>query len=163
MDLSSWGVSDVHTSTPCRRHHPESHHEHHERSSLYTYLHFQSTHWSWLPLGLTLPCVECFIGSCVRVWILIRRLNACVRICAMQGSWSIFGTENLWGFLFTGYDLNPASLTGAKKTLFHHRYVEAFKFAKGLKKYIRDPDYSSEDVSLITFFNLLHNILCIPA
>ncbi|XP_071338345.1 gamma-glutamyltransferase 5a isoform X2 [Trachinotus anak] len=38
-----------------------------------------------------------------------------------------------------GYGLNSASLTGEQKTLAYHRYVEALKFANGLKKHI-DPE-----------------------
>lgn len=49
--------------------------------------------------------------------------------------------------LFTGYNLTPASLTGEQKTMTYHRLVEAFKFANGLKKHIRDPRFSSEEVS----------------
>lgn len=48
---------------------------------------------------------------------------------------------------FTGYDLKPAALSAEQKTLTYHHYVEAFKFANGLKKHIRDPKFSSEDVS----------------
>lgn len=56
-------------------------------------------------------------------------------------------------FLFTGYHLNSASWTDEQKTLAYHRYVEAFKFANGLKKQIRDPEFGSEEVS----FTYLHN------
>ncbi|XP_061672281.1 gamma-glutamyltransferase 5a isoform X2 [Syngnathoides biaculeatus] len=37
--------------------------------------------------------------------------------------------------IMKGYDLNPASLRGEQKALFYHRYVEALKFANGLKKF----------------------------
>lgn len=50
-------------------------------------------------------------------------------------------------FFSTGYGLNSASLTGEHKTLAYHRYVEALKFANGLKKHIH-PQYSSEDVRI---------------
>ncbi|XP_078106362.1 gamma-glutamyltransferase 5a [Sander vitreus] len=46
-----------------------------------------------------------------------------------------------------GYKLNPASLMGDQKTLTYHRFVEAFKFANGLKKHIRDPRFSSEEMA----------------
>lgn len=49
-------------------------------------------------------------------------------------------------FVFTGYHLNSASLTDEQKTLAYHRYIEAFKFANGLKKHIRDPEFGSEKV-----------------
>lgn len=49
--------------------------------------------------------------------------------------------------VFTGYHLNPAALTGEQKTLAYHRYIEAFKFANGIKKHIRDPQFSSTEVS----------------
>ncbi|XP_071338344.1 gamma-glutamyltransferase 5a isoform X1 [Trachinotus anak] len=41
--------------------------------------------------------------------------------------------------ILKGYGLNSASLTGEQKTLAYHRYVEALKFANGLKKHI-DPE-----------------------
>uniref|UniRef100_A0A3Q3KRR9 Gamma-glutamyltransferase 5a n=1 Tax=Mastacembelus armatus TaxID=205130 RepID=A0A3Q3KRR9_9TELE len=46
--------------------------------------------------------------------------------------------------IMKGYHLNSASLKGDAKTLLYHYYVEAFKFANGLKKHIRDPEFSSE-------------------
>lgn len=39
----------------------------------------------------------------------------------------------------------PQSLD--EKTLFYHRYIEAFKFANGQKKHIRDPRIISDKVS----------------
>lgn len=64
--------------------------------------------------------------------------------------WITLGTEHVkckqLFFSFTGYHLNSASLTGEQKKLVYHRYVEAFKFANGLKKHIRDPQFSSEKV-----------------
>ncbi|KAG7241407.1 hypothetical protein INR49_025607, partial [Caranx melampygus] len=47
--------------------------------------------------------------------------------------------------IMKGYGLNSASLTGEHKTLTYHRYIEAFKFANGLKKHIH-PQHSSEDM-----------------
>uniref|UniRef100_A0A671XEN2 Gamma-glutamyltransferase 5a n=1 Tax=Sparus aurata TaxID=8175 RepID=A0A671XEN2_SPAAU len=49
--------------------------------------------------------------------------------------------------ILKGYQLSPASLSGEKKTLAYHRYIEAFKFANGLKKYIRDPKFVSEELA----------------
>ncbi|XP_029999937.1 gamma-glutamyltransferase 5a isoform X1 [Sphaeramia orbicularis] len=46
--------------------------------------------------------------------------------------------------IMKGYNLNSASATGEEKTLTYHRYIEAFKFVNGLKKHIRDPNFSSE-------------------
>ncbi|XP_070689808.1 gamma-glutamyltransferase 5a [Pempheris klunzingeri] len=46
--------------------------------------------------------------------------------------------------IMKGYHLNSASLTGEQKNLAYHHYVEAFKFANGLKKYTRDLRFSSE-------------------
>ncbi|XP_028269896.1 gamma-glutamyltransferase 5a [Parambassis ranga] len=46
--------------------------------------------------------------------------------------------------IMKGYHYNSASLTGEQKTQVYHHYVEAFKFANGLKKHIRDPKFSSE-------------------
>ncbi|XP_061907682.1 gamma-glutamyltransferase 5a isoform X2 [Entelurus aequoreus] len=48
--------------------------------------------------------------------------------------------------IMKGYDPNPASLRGEQKTLFYHRYVEALKFANGLKRHIRDPQFSSGEL-----------------
>ncbi|XP_054630967.1 gamma-glutamyltransferase 5a [Dunckerocampus dactyliophorus] len=44
--------------------------------------------------------------------------------------------------IMEGYDLNPESLRREQKTLFYHRYVEALKFANGLKRHLRDPQFS---------------------
>uniref|UniRef100_A0A3B4F6B7 Gamma-glutamyltransferase 5-like n=1 Tax=Pundamilia nyererei TaxID=303518 RepID=A0A3B4F6B7_9CICH len=38
-----------------------------------------------------------------------------------------------------------------KLILFYHRYIEALKFANGLKKHIRDPNFSSDKVSISKF------------
>ncbi|XP_053276987.1 gamma-glutamyltransferase 5a [Pleuronectes platessa] len=48
--------------------------------------------------------------------------------------------------ILKGYGLNSASLTGELKTLAYHRYVEAFKFANGLKKHIH-PQLTSEQMA----------------
>ncbi|KAF0022287.1 hypothetical protein F2P81_025463 [Scophthalmus maximus] len=48
--------------------------------------------------------------------------------------------------ILKGYGLNSASLTGEQKTLAYHRYVEAFKFANGLKKHIH-PQFTSEEMA----------------
>uniref|UniRef100_A0A3Q0QRT4 Gamma-glutamyltransferase 5a n=1 Tax=Amphilophus citrinellus TaxID=61819 RepID=A0A3Q0QRT4_AMPCI len=42
--------------------------------------------------------------------------------------------------------LNIMKGSSDEKTSFYHRYIEAFKFANGLKKYIRDPKFSSDEV-----------------
>ncbi|KAM7391680.1 hypothetical protein PAMP_022348 [Pampus punctatissimus] len=49
--------------------------------------------------------------------------------------------------IMKGYGLNSTSLTGEQKTLTYHRYIEAFKFANGLKKHLRDPHFSSEEMA----------------
>uniref|UniRef100_A0A3Q3WAG9 Glutathione hydrolase n=1 Tax=Mola mola TaxID=94237 RepID=A0A3Q3WAG9_MOLML len=49
--------------------------------------------------------------------------------------------------VMNGYHLNSSALEGEQKTLTYHHYVEAFKFANGLKKYTRDPKFSSEEVA----------------
>ncbi|XP_029019726.1 gamma-glutamyltransferase 5a isoform X1 [Betta splendens] len=49
--------------------------------------------------------------------------------------------------ILKGYDMNSASLRGEQKTLTYHRYAEAFKFANGLKKNIRDPEFGSEEAA----------------
>lgn len=65
---------------------------------------------------------------------------------AHSGKWNTLGeTEQL--LLFTEYKLDSKSLIGEEKNLLYHRLVEAFKFSNGLKKYIRDPGFSSEEVS----------------
>ncbi|XP_072244498.1 gamma-glutamyltransferase 5a [Leuresthes tenuis] len=49
--------------------------------------------------------------------------------------------------IMKGYQLNSAPLTVKQKTWFYHRYIEAFKFANGLKKDIRDPQFASEKMA----------------
>uniref|UniRef100_A0A667ZRB8 Gamma-glutamyltransferase 5a n=1 Tax=Myripristis murdjan TaxID=586833 RepID=A0A667ZRB8_9TELE len=53
--------------------------------------------------------------------------------------------------IMKGYELDSTSLMGQQKVLTYHRYVEAFKFVNGLKKYIHDPNFSSEEVRFIAF------------
>ncbi|KAM3610452.1 uncharacterized protein V6R79_004118 [Siganus canaliculatus] len=45
-----------------------------------------------------------------------------------------------------GYHLSPEDLQGGQKALAYHRYVEAFKFANGLKKHTRDPKFNSDKI-----------------
>ncbi|KAM9360455.1 glutathione hydrolase 5 proenzyme-like [Symphorus nematophorus] len=42
--------------------------------------------------------------------------------------------------IMKGYHLNSEALKGEKKTLTYHRYIEAFKFANGLKKHINSEE-----------------------
>uniref|UniRef100_UPI0037E8DD79 gamma-glutamyltransferase 5a n=1 Tax=Semicossyphus pulcher TaxID=241346 RepID=UPI0037E8DD79 len=49
--------------------------------------------------------------------------------------------------ILKGYGFNSASLKGEKKTLAYHRFIEAFKFTNGLKKHIRDPQFSSAEMA----------------
>ncbi|XP_038560673.1 gamma-glutamyltransferase 5a isoform X1 [Micropterus salmoides] len=49
--------------------------------------------------------------------------------------------------IMKGYHLNSASLVGEQKTQAYHQYIEAFKFANGLKNHIRDPKFSSEKMA----------------
>ncbi|XP_037337263.2 gamma-glutamyltransferase 5a [Pungitius pungitius] len=49
--------------------------------------------------------------------------------------------------LLKGYNLDAMSLKGKEKNLLYHRLVEAFKFSNGLKKYIRDPGFNSEEMA----------------
>ncbi|XP_016373207.1 gamma-glutamyltransferase 5-like [Sinocyclocheilus rhinocerous] len=43
-----------------------------------------------------------------------------------------------------GFDLNSASLEGDEKVLTFQRYVETCKFANGLKKFMKDPNFTSQ-------------------
>ncbi|XP_050974072.1 gamma-glutamyltransferase 5a [Labeo rohita] len=43
-----------------------------------------------------------------------------------------------------GFNLNSASLEGDEKVLTFHRYIETCKFANGLKKFIKDPNFASQ-------------------
>ncbi|XP_072538689.1 glutathione hydrolase 5 proenzyme-like [Salminus brasiliensis] len=43
-----------------------------------------------------------------------------------------------------GYDLNKDSLKGKERLLTYHRYIEASKFANGLRKLMRDPRFNSD-------------------
>ncbi|MED6288266.1 hypothetical protein CHARACLAT_024909 [Characodon lateralis] len=49
--------------------------------------------------------------------------------------------------IMKGYQMNSAPQSVEQKTQFYHRYVEAFKFANGLKKHIRDPRFKSEKMT----------------
>lgn len=49
--------------------------------------------------------------------------------------------------IMKGYDLDTESLKPEQKTLAYHRYIEAFKFANGLKKHIRDPNVISDKLA----------------
>ncbi|XP_056135624.1 gamma-glutamyltransferase 5a [Lampris incognitus] len=46
--------------------------------------------------------------------------------------------------IIKGFAADSSALKGEQKILTYHRYVEALKFANGLKKYIRDPQFSSD-------------------
>lgn len=46
--------------------------------------------------------------------------------------------------------MKSSSLAPDQETLFYHRYIEAFKFANGLKKHIRDPQFTSENMKRFT-------------
>uniref|UniRef100_A0A668U0N4 Gamma-glutamyltransferase 5a n=1 Tax=Oreochromis aureus TaxID=47969 RepID=A0A668U0N4_OREAU len=46
--------------------------------------------------------------------------------------------------IMKGYKMNSEPKTTDEKILFYHRYIEALKFANGLKKHIRDPNFSSD-------------------
>ncbi|XP_060893521.1 gamma-glutamyltransferase 5a isoform X1 [Labrus mixtus] len=49
--------------------------------------------------------------------------------------------------IMKGYGLTSASLTGGEKTLAYHHYIEALKFANGIKKHIKDPQFSSAEMA----------------
>uniref|UniRef100_A0A669EW80 Glutathione hydrolase n=1 Tax=Oreochromis niloticus TaxID=8128 RepID=A0A669EW80_ORENI len=46
--------------------------------------------------------------------------------------------------IMKGYTMNSEPKTTNEKILFYHRYIEALKFANGLKKHIRDPKFNSD-------------------
>ncbi|KAK7933919.1 hypothetical protein WMY93_004815 [Mugilogobius chulae] len=46
--------------------------------------------------------------------------------------------------IMKGFKLDPKSMKPEEKTMAYHRYIEAFKFANGLKKHIKDPMASSD-------------------
>uniref|UniRef100_A0A3Q2QJF7 Gamma-glutamyltransferase 5-like n=1 Tax=Fundulus heteroclitus TaxID=8078 RepID=A0A3Q2QJF7_FUNHE len=50
--------------------------------------------------------------------------------------------------IMKGYQMKSSPQSTDQKVQFYHRYVEAFKFANGLKKHIRDPNFKSEKVSV---------------
>ncbi|XP_026996137.2 gamma-glutamyltransferase 5a [Tachysurus fulvidraco] len=43
-----------------------------------------------------------------------------------------------------GYELDPTSIHVDERVLTYHRYIEACKFANGLKQFIKDPKFSSD-------------------
>uniref|UniRef100_A0A3Q4HCS0 Gamma-glutamyltransferase 5a n=1 Tax=Neolamprologus brichardi TaxID=32507 RepID=A0A3Q4HCS0_NEOBR len=50
--------------------------------------------------------------------------------------------------IMKGYKINKEPNTTDEKTLFYHRYIEALKFANGLRKRIRDPGFDPDNVSI---------------
>nr|XP_004558641.2 glutathione hydrolase 5 proenzyme [Maylandia zebra] len=46
-----------------------------------------------------------------------------------------------------GYKMESEPNMTDEKILFYHRYIEALKFANGLKKHIRDPNFSSDKMA----------------
>ncbi|XP_055023198.2 gamma-glutamyltransferase 5a [Misgurnus anguillicaudatus] len=46
--------------------------------------------------------------------------------------------------IMLGYNLSPESLQGKENILTYHRYAETCKFANGLKKFIKDPNFASQ-------------------
>uniref|UniRef100_A0A8C6LBU5 Gamma-glutamyltransferase 5a n=1 Tax=Nothobranchius furzeri TaxID=105023 RepID=A0A8C6LBU5_NOTFU len=48
--------------------------------------------------------------------------------------------------IMTGFQMKSPPRSDDEKTLFYHRYIEAFKFANGLKSHIRDPRFFSDKV-----------------
>lgn len=48
----------------------------------------------------------------------------------------------------SGFELNSTDLKGDRRTLAYHRYAETLKFAYNVKKSIRDPEFSPDDVKL---------------
>uniref|UniRef100_I3JYI7 Gamma-glutamyltransferase 5a n=1 Tax=Oreochromis niloticus TaxID=8128 RepID=I3JYI7_ORENI len=49
--------------------------------------------------------------------------------------------------IMKGYEMKSEPNTTDEKILFYHRYIEALKFANGLKKDIRDPKFSSDKMA----------------
>ncbi|XP_036000466.1 glutathione hydrolase 5 proenzyme [Fundulus heteroclitus] len=49
--------------------------------------------------------------------------------------------------IMKGYQMKSSPQSTDQKVQFYHRYVEAFKFANGLKKHIRDPNFKSEKIA----------------
>uniref|UniRef100_A0A3Q2Q643 Gamma-glutamyltransferase 5a n=1 Tax=Fundulus heteroclitus TaxID=8078 RepID=A0A3Q2Q643_FUNHE len=50
--------------------------------------------------------------------------------------------------IMKGYQMKSSLQSIDQKTLFYHRYLEAFKFTNGLKKYIGDPNFKSEEIKI---------------
>ncbi|KAL3976164.1 PML-RARA-regulated adapter molecule 1 [Sarotherodon galilaeus] len=49
--------------------------------------------------------------------------------------------------IMKGYKMNSEPKTTDEKILFYHRYIEALKFANGLKKHILDSNFSSDEMA----------------
>uniref|UniRef100_A0A8C6NPR8 Glutathione hydrolase n=1 Tax=Nothobranchius furzeri TaxID=105023 RepID=A0A8C6NPR8_NOTFU len=49
--------------------------------------------------------------------------------------------------IMTGFQMKSPPRSDDEKTLFYHRYIEAFKFANGLKSHIRDPRFFSDKMA----------------
>lgn len=51
-----------------------------------------------------------------------------------------------------GFNPSPSSLKGDEKILTFQRYVETCKFANGLKKFMKDPNFASQTVGSFVCF-----------
>uniref|UniRef100_A0A668RSX4 Gamma-glutamyltransferase 5a n=1 Tax=Oreochromis aureus TaxID=47969 RepID=A0A668RSX4_OREAU len=62
--------------------------------------------------------------------------------------------------IMKGYKMNSEPKTTDDKILFYHRYIEALKFANGLKKHIRDPRFiPDENLTEDSFANHIRSLI----
>lgn len=57
--------------------------------------------------------------------------------------------------MFAGYELHPKDIHDDKRVLTYHRYIEACKFANGLKQFIKDLKFYSKKVCRLTAWRFL--------
>lgn len=55
--------------------------------------------------------------------------------------------------VFSGYKMDLNSVDPDEKVLMYQRYVEACKFANGLKQFVKDPKFYSDKVCRLSLYS----------
>lgn len=80
-------------------------------------------------------CVLVLCGILQKIFVVVSKLLHCLCfLCSL------------------GFNPSPSSLKGDEKILTFQRYVETCKFANGLKKFMKDPNFASQTVGSVVCF-----------